>query len=47
MALSAVGAVNKDATLCSEIIRQKAPGSGVPIGLPSKITVVEPFNNGP
>mgnify|MGYP000665037936 CR=1 FL=1 len=27
--------VNSAAILCSEIIRQKAPGSGVPTGLPS------------
>ncbi len=35
MARKAVGAVNMAATLCSEITRQNAPGSGVPTGLPS------------
>ena len=42
IALNAVGAVNKVLTLYSEIILQKAPGSGVPTGFPSKTTVVHP-----
>ena len=46
IALKAVGAVNKDFTLYSEIIFQKAPASGVPTGFPSKSTVVHPLNNG-
>ena len=35
IARKAVGAVNRTETLCSAITRQKAPGSGVPTGLPS------------
>ena len=35
IARNAVGAVNSAATLCCAITRQKAPGSGVPTGLPS------------
>ena len=46
IALKAVGAVNKDFTLYSEIIFQKAPASGVPTGFPSKSTVVHPLNSG-
>ena len=42
IALIAVGAVNKDFTLCSEITLQKTPASGVPTGLPSNNTVVHP-----
>ena len=42
IALIAVGAVNRDFTLCSEIILQKTPGSGVPIGFPSNKIVVHP-----
>ena len=41
-ALNAVGAVNKTLTLYSEIILQKVPASGVPIGLPSNKTEVQP-----
>ena len=42
IALMAVGAVNKDFTLCSEITLQKTPASGVPTGFPSNNTVVHP-----
>ena len=35
IARNAVGAVKSARTLCCEITRQKAPGSGVPTGLPS------------
>ena len=42
IALKAVGAVNSDFTLYSEIIRQNSPASGVPTGLPSNKTVVQP-----
>jgi len=35
IARKAVGAVNRLFTLCWEMTRQKAPASGVPIGLPS------------
>ncbi len=47
IALIAVGAVNNDLILCSDITLQKTPGSGVPMGLPSNKTVVQPLNNGP
>ena len=46
IALKAVGAVNKDLTLQSDMIFQKAPASGVPTGLPSNKTVAQPLNNG-
>ena len=42
IALIAVGAVKRDLTLCSEIILQKTPASGVPTGFPSNKTVVHP-----
>ena len=42
IALIAVGAVNKDFTLCSDITLQKTPASGVPTGFPSKRIVVQP-----
>ena len=42
MARKAVGAVNSVFTLCCAITRQKAPASGVPTGLPSYSTVVQP-----
>lgn len=34
MALIAVGAVNMEEAPCSDMTRKKAPGSGVPTGLP-------------
>ena len=40
IALNAVGAVNKDLILYSEIILQNTPASGVPTGFPSNKTVV-------
>ncbi len=43
----AVGAVNITCTPWSAITRQKAPASGVPTGLPSYITVVQPCSSGP
>tara|TARA_Y100000590_G_C15676204_1_gene998121 strand:+ start:1674 stop:1919 length:246 start_codon:yes stop_codon:yes gene_type:complete len=46
IALNAVGAVNRDFTLYSEMIFQNAPASGVPTGFPSNKTVVQPLNNG-
>ena len=42
IALKAVGAVKSDLTLCSEIILQNVPASGVPTGFPSNKTVVHP-----
>ena len=42
----AVGAVKSVRTPWSAITRQKAPGSGVPTGLPSYITVVQPAKSG-
>jgi hypothetical protein len=47
MARKAVGAVNSALTPCSAMTRQKAPASGVPTGLPSNSTVVQPFSSGP
>jgi hypothetical protein len=32
---------------CLSIVRQKLDASGVPIGLPSYITVVNPWSRGP
>src|SRR5699024_9076664 len=46
IARSAVGAVNNARTPYSAMTRQNAPASGVPIGLPSYITVVAPTNSG-
>ena len=46
IARNAVGAVKSDLTLCSEIILQNVPASGVPMGLPSNKTVAHPWNNG-
>ena len=46
MARNAVGAVNIALTLYSAITRQNAPGSGVPTGLPSYSTVVQPASSG-
>ena len=42
----AVGAVNMVFTLCSAITRQNVDASGVPTGLPSNRTVVQPANRG-
>src|SRR6185437_4885365 len=42
MARNAVGAVNSATALCSETTRQNALASGVPTGLPSYITEVQP-----
>jgi hypothetical protein len=42
----AVGAVNSTSTPCSAITRQNAPASGVPTGLPSYSTVVQPTSSG-
>ena len=42
IALIAVGAVKSDLTLCSEIIFQNTPASGVPTGFPSNKIVVHP-----
>ena len=42
MARNAVGAVKNATALCSDITRQNAPASGVPIGLPSYRIVVAP-----
>ena len=47
IALNAVGAANNTFILCCSTIRQNAPASGVPTGLPSNITVVAPFISGP
>ena len=46
MARMAVGAVKKLLTPWAAMVRQKVPGSGVPIGLPSNRTVVAPTNSG-
>ena len=46
IALIAVGAVNIVRTLCSDITRQKVEASGVPTGLPSNNTVVQPAKSG-
>ena len=46
IARNAVGAVNITRTSCSEMIRQKVPGSGVPTGLPSNTIVVFPAKRG-
>ena len=46
MARNAVGAVNRATAPCSAITRQKAPASGVPTGLPSYRTVVQPCRSG-
>ena len=42
-----VGAVNIALTPYSLITRQNAPASGVPTGLPSIMTVVQPRSSGP
>ena len=42
----AVGAVKKETTPCSATTRQKVPGSGVPTGLPSNTTLVQPCSSG-
>ena len=42
IARNAVGAVKSYFTLCSEIILQNTPASGVPTGFPSNNTVVHP-----
>ncbi len=47
MARNAVGAVKNATALCSEITRQNAPASGVPIGLPSYMIEVAPCSSGP
>ena len=47
IARNAVGAVNSVRTLCWLITRQNAPGSGVPTGLPSYTSVVQPCSSGP
>jgi hypothetical protein len=46
IARNAVGAVNIALTPCWAMSRQKAPGSGVPTGLPSYRIVVQPFKSG-
>ena len=46
MARNAVGAVNIALTPWSAITRQNTPASGVPTGLPSNSTEVEPLNSG-
>ncbi len=46
IARSAVGAVNSTFTPCSAHTRQNAPASGVPTGLPSYITLVQPASSG-
>ena len=46
IALNAVGAVNKDLILYSDITLQNTPASGVPTGFPSNNTVVHPLNRG-
>ena len=46
IARKAVGAVNIVETLCSDITLQNCPASGVPTGLPSYNTVVQPYNKG-
>ena len=45
-ARKAVGAVKKAATPWSAMIRQKVPASGVPTGLPSNTTEVQPWISG-
>ena len=47
IALSAVGAVNNAVTRCLSTTRQKFASSGVPTGLPSYNTVVQPSRSGP
>ena len=47
MARNAVGAVNSATALWSDITRQNAPASGVPIGLPSYMIEVAPWISGP
>src|SRR5262249_16971081 len=46
IARNAVGAVNSVFTPWSAMTRQNAPGSGVPTGLPSYSTVVQPVSSG-
>ena len=46
MARKAVGAVNSAEMPWSAITRQKVPASGVPTGLPSNTTVVQPCSSG-
>ena len=46
MARIAVGAANSTFTACCAQTRQNAPGSGVPTGLPSYITLVHPRSSG-
>lgn len=46
IARSAVGAVERTLTLCSETIRQNVAASGVPMGLPSNRMVVAPTRSG-
>ena len=46
IARNAVGAVNSATTPWSAITRQNAPASGVPTGLPSYSTVVQPCSSG-
>ena len=46
IARSAVGAVNSTRTPCWAQTRQNAPASGVPTGLPSYITEVQPRSSG-
>lgn len=46
IARMAVGAANSTFTRCCAATRQKAPASGVPTGLPSYRTVVQPVSSG-
>ena len=46
LAQQLVSAVNSTFTLCCAITRQNAPASGVPTGLPSYITDVQPRISG-
>ena len=46
MARYAVGAVNIATAPYSDITRKNAPASGVPTGLPSYRTVVQPVSSG-
>ncbi len=46
IARNAVGAVKSTRTPCCSMTRQKAPASGVPTGLPSYMTVVQPKSSG-
>ena len=46
IARNAVGAVKSVDTPCSATTRQNAPASGVPTGLPSYSTVVQPCKSG-